>query len=88
MSKPLREQMPIVTEFIDACRLAFGKEMVDAQIQLGRQGAETFYANENDIEIGTKCSIPRVSITADRMVLRSEKEQAEINKLRKKFIYE
>ncbi len=88
MSKPLREQMPIVTQFIDECRLAFGAEMVNDQIQLGRQGAQTFYASENGIEIGTKFTEPKIFITADRMVLRSKKEQAELDKLRKKMTYE
>lgn len=88
MTKPLRVSMPVVAEFVDACRDAFGADMINEQIQLGRQGAQTFYACENGIEIGTRIAEPKIFITADRMVLRSKKELAEIDKLRRKFKYE
>ena len=61
--------MPIVTAFIDACREAFGAEMVNQQIQLGRQGAQTFYASEGGIEIGTPIAPAKVFVTGDQMVL-------------------
>lgn len=49
--------MPITASFIDEWRAAFGTEEINAQIRLGIQGAETFYAVENGIEIGTRISI-------------------------------
>lgn len=61
--------MPQTAAWIDACREAFGTEMVNEQIQLGRQGAQTFYASENGYEIGTEIPEPKVFVTADRMVL-------------------
>lgn len=79
----LREAMPIVTEFIDACREAFGAEMVNTQIRLGMQGAETFYASENSIEIGTKFKEPKVFLTVDQMRVLSREETAIIAKTKK-----
>lgn len=83
MSKPLRDAMPIVTEFIDACREAFGTEMINNQIQLGRQGAETFYACENGIEIGTKFKEPKVFLTVDQMRILTKAEHEAIARSRK-----
>ncbi|OGO33102.1 MAG: hypothetical protein A2Z03_02220 [Chloroflexi bacterium RBG_16_56_8] len=72
MSKPLRESMPATAEFIDACREAFGTDEVNAQIKLGMQGAKTFHASENGIEVGTAMpgfdELP--GITLDNMVIR------------------
>lgn len=61
--------MPFTTEFIDTCRQAFGAEMVNNQIKLGMQGAQTFYAAENGIEVGTKLSEPVKFVTAGEMRL-------------------
>ena len=55
MSKgSLREQMPVVTAWIDKMRDAFGKEHIDAQIRAGMKGKPVFFASENGNEIGTK----------------------------------
>lgn len=73
-TRNLRESMPLVTAFIDECREAFGAEMVNAQIKLGMQGAQTFHARENGIEVGTPFAVPVKYITADRMVIRDKAE--------------
>lgn len=75
MSKPLRQSMPTVSAFIDECREAFGAEMVNDMIKLGMQGAETFYASENGIEVGTKFREPTRFITADTMVIQSKEDR-------------
>ena len=55
MSKgSLREQMPVVTEWVDRMRQAFGKEHIDAQIRAGINGQPVFYASENGHTVGTK----------------------------------
>lgn len=54
MSGSLRETMPKVAAFIDDMREAFGKEMIDLQIRRGLKGEGTFYARENDVEVGSK----------------------------------
>jgi hypothetical protein len=72
--------MPGTAAFIDACRAAFGAEMVNSQIRLGMQGAETFYASENGHEVGTKISAPKVFISADRMRILSKEEYFEITR--------
>lgn len=63
----LRLAMPVVYEFIEACRAAFGKDMTNTQIRLGMEGAETFHASEKGIEIGTKIREPKVFLTLDKM---------------------
>lgn len=62
MSKPanLREAMPLVTEFIDACRDAFGKDEINQTIRAGMAGMPVFYASENGHTIGTP--IPEAKI--------------------------
>ena len=50
----LREQMPLVTAFIDDLREAFGAEMINGQIRKGMKGEPTFWASENGHEIGTR----------------------------------
>lgn len=55
MTKSLRSEMPVVTDFIDALREAFGKEMIDAQIgKAVKNGEPTFWASENGHEIGVR----------------------------------
>lgn len=70
----LREEMPETYAFIEACREAFGTKEVNAQIKLGMQGAQTFHASENGIEVGTRFAEPVKYITADRMVIRDKTE--------------
>ena len=50
----LRDQMPVVTAWIDKMRETFGKEHIDAQIRAGMRGAPVFFASENGHEIGTR----------------------------------
>lgn len=69
MSKPLRTAMPETAAFIDALRDAFGKEHIDAQIKLGMQGAQTFFAEEGGQVVGTPFAAPKNSITLDKMVI-------------------
>jgi len=66
----LREAMPQTYAFIEACREAFGKESVNPMIKLGMEGAQTFHAVENGIEVGTKFDEPVKFITDDKMVIR------------------
>lgn len=49
----LRDEMPITAAWIDELREAFGAEMINAQIRLGMEGAQTFYAEENGHRVGT-----------------------------------
>lgn len=72
MAKPLRDSMPQCAAFIDELREAFGAEEINAQIKLGMQGAQTFRASENGIEIGTRFDEPVKYITADKMVIREK----------------
>lgn len=82
MSKPLRSTMPQVAAFIDELREAFGAEEINAQIKLGMQGAQTFHAVENGIEVGTRFAEPVKYITADQMVIRDKEPPAEVSKRR------
>lgn len=50
----LREQMPVVSDWIDRMRDAFGKEHIDAQIRAGIKGKPVFFASENGHTVGTK----------------------------------
>lgn len=67
----LRESMPLVTAFIDECREAFGTEEVNAQIKLGMQGAQTFHASENGIEVGTRSREPVRFVSGEQMAIRA-----------------
>jgi hypothetical protein len=50
----MREKMPVVTAWIDALRLAFGKEHIDGVISAGVNGGQpVFYASENGHTVGT-----------------------------------
>lgn len=70
MTKPMRQQMPGVTAFIDDMRLHFGAADIDAQIRAGiRDGLPTFWARENGIEVGTKAPIPGVAFSSDEIVV-------------------
>ena len=54
MVKSLRDDMPLVAEFIDAAREVFGAAEINAQIKLGLSGHRTFWARENGIEVGSR----------------------------------
>lgn len=80
----LRDEMPSTAAFIDACREAFGTDMVNAQIKLGMQGAETFYANENGYEVGTKIREAKIFLTVDQMRVLTKAEHAQLASWQKK----
>lgn len=50
----LRETMPLVTEFIDEMRVAFGVDVINRAIKNGMAGGCDFYASENGQEVGNK----------------------------------
>lgn len=49
----MREQMPVVTAFIDQLREVFGREYIDDIIRAGMRGKPVFHATENGHEVGT-----------------------------------
>ncbi len=49
----MRDEMPVVTAWIDAMREAFGKEHIDGIIKAGMRGQPVFYASENGHTVGT-----------------------------------
>jgi len=54
MSKgSLREQMPIVTDFIDSLRAAFGEDCINQVMRSGIKGQPVFFATENGHSVGT-----------------------------------
>ena len=54
MTKPLRETMPETAAFVDAMRVAFGVDLINAQIKRGMAGDTfSFHALENGLEVGT-----------------------------------
>jgi len=53
-SASLRDAMPVTAAFIDQLRDAFGAEAINRQIKAGINGAETFFAAENGVEIGSR----------------------------------
>lgn len=58
----LRKEMPLVAEFIDDLRSAFGPGEIDGAIRAGMQGRPFFWASEGGHEIGTP--LPGVQGTA------------------------
>jgi len=50
----MRDEMPVVTAWIDKMRDAFGREHINGQIRAGIKGAPVFYASENGHTVGTK----------------------------------
>ena len=46
--------MPVVTEFIDSVRDAFGTDAVNGSIKAGLAGDGSFYAKENGVEVGSR----------------------------------
>lgn len=49
----MREQMPVITDWIDRLREAFGKDSIDSVIRAGMRGEPVFYASENGHMVGT-----------------------------------
>ncbi len=68
-TRSLRSDMPLVTEFIDAVREAFGRPAVDAAIRAGLDGQPSFWASENGLEIGAR--LPDTGVPVSQMVIGS-----------------
>lgn len=66
-NRSLRAEMPLVTEFIDAVRAVFGRQVVDSAIRSGLDGQPTFWAMENGLEIGTP--MPDTGLTLSQIVI-------------------
>ncbi len=49
----MREQMPVVTAWIDQMRAAFGAQHIDGVIKAGMRGEPVFFASENGHTVGT-----------------------------------
>lgn len=66
----MRDKMPLAAAWIDELREAFGAEMINAQIRLGMQGAQTFYAEESGHRVGTPFDVPHPAkvFSGDRLV--------------------
>ncbi|WP_434667768.1 hypothetical protein P5W99_36105 [Paraburkholderia sp. A3BS-1L] len=43
-----------IARFVDALRVAFGADEINASVRRGRAGEPVFYAREREIEFGTK----------------------------------
>ncbi len=69
--KPMRQAMPRVAEFIDACAAAWGGQVVGAIIRAGMDGQPVFHASEGGHEIGTRIPPPAASYTADQLLATS-----------------
>ncbi len=67
IARSLRSDMPLVTEFIDAVREAFGRPAVDAATRAGLDGQPTLWARENGIEIGAR--LPDTGLPVSQMVI-------------------
>lgn len=52
--RSLRNDMPLVAEFIDEMRTAFGADAINQSIRNGMKGGRDFYACENGHEIGSR----------------------------------
>ena len=65
--KPLRQAMPKVAEWIDACRESFGAETINRAIRNGLAGGTDFYASEGGNVIGCQMPEPGASFTADQL---------------------
>jgi hypothetical protein len=50
----MRDQMPVVTAWIDGMRAAFGTEHIDGVIRAGMKGQPVFFASENGHAFGTR----------------------------------
>ena len=63
----MRDQMPIVADFIDQCRAAFGLAAVNPSIKAAMSGQPLFYAEEGWRSIGTKGKAPGLSVSGDAL---------------------
>ena len=65
MSKPMRDAMPKVSEFVDACRGVFGVLSINNAIRDGIDGLPTFYASEGGESPAPKAAF---SVSGDALV--------------------
>lgn len=69
MAKPMREQMPKVSEFVDACRSVWGGALVGEMIRSAiKDGEPTFYAEEGGASIGVKEREAAFTVPADTLI--------------------
>jgi hypothetical protein len=61
----MRDEMPMVTAFVDACREAFGAAEVNASIRSALAGSDTFYGSERGHTIGKPMQTCAFSVTGD-----------------------
>jgi len=71
--KPLRQAMPRVAEFLDACAAAWGGQAISAIIRAGLDGQPVFHASEGGHEIGTRMQPPAASYPADVLLAGSHR---------------
>ena len=67
MSKPMRDAMPKVSEFVDACRGVFGVLSINNAIRDGIDGLPTFYESEGGESIGTPAPKAAFSVSGDAL---------------------
>ena len=74
MSQPLRMTMPKTAAFVDACRSAFGAEMVDRALRNAMAGGTDFFAAENGRTIGSQLPPAGASFTVDQLQIAKRTE--------------
>ncbi len=62
--------MPETAAFIDAVREVFGAKEINEQIRRGLDGAGTFWAKENRIEIGRLPAPAAFVVSGDALIFR------------------
>lgn len=91
MSTSIRQSMPRVAEFIDACRLVFGKDKINASIRAGMNGHPAFYASEGGVEIGTRDTTKYFSVDPEnwfstaRLAEYEQQHKSEVAKRKSRF---
>ena len=68
--KNLRQDMPLITAFIDDLRAAFGAEHINPIIKSGIDGTPGFWAQEGGFQVGTQAKSAGASIPLSHMVVR------------------
>ena len=75
-AKPLRQAMPLVAEFIDAAREAFGAAAVDRAIRNGLAGGTDFHASEGGHTVGHLPAAPGASFSFDQLQITRKSKDA------------
>jgi len=69
MAKQMREQMPKVTEFVDACREVFGVALINRMIRSAtKDGEPTFYAEEGGVCLGVEAPTAYFIVNPDALI--------------------